>query len=238
MDSISRVRSAITKALVGAALAALAATSAGVALAANSFENLPAAARAQLQRGEQVVRTRDMPGSSWPAVTIYQLAGVPAEAAAAIFTDFGDQSGYLRDCCGLRQSVVRDAAVNGDARVQRVFYEISVPVFSNEKYELLETLSKNDDGSYTVTWKKIGSGGHSEDIVGRATFEPHGDGSLFTYHNFVKMNALGSGLFSGESVDKTKVTVNAMVRHMEQIYTQGGNRLRSNLQRLRNAVGD
>jgi len=222
--------------LAGAALAALSLAAAPV-LAADLFDKLPVAVRAQLERGEQVVRTHDVPGSNWPAVTVYQLADVPPEVAAAVFTDFADQVSFLRACCGVRQSVLRDAAVAGDPRVVRVFYELSVPVFSNERYELLETISKGDDGSYSVIWKKIGESGHAEDIVGRVYFEPRGAGTLVSYYNLVKMNVFGSSLFAGQSVDRTRSTVNAFVRRMEQIQAHGGEKLEADLARLRAAVG-
>jgi hypothetical protein len=225
------------KALTFALLAGLAVALAAPLASAELFERLPATARAQLQRGEQVVRTQDMEESKWPAVTVYQLVSVPPEAAAAIFTNFAAQPGYLRECCGLVQAVVRDPAVGGDPRVQRVFYELEVPVFANERYELIETLSRGEGGSYSVTWKKVGGGGRSEDIVGRAYFEPHGNGTLFLYYNYVKMNAFGAGAFSGQSVDRTRTTVDAMVKHMQEVYAAGGRRLRDDIERLRGALG-
>ncbi|APR83698.1 Hypothetical protein A7982_09047 [Minicystis rosea] len=222
-------------ALAMAALAAAAVSLAAPSALANLYDRLPARSRAALDRGAQVVRTQEMEGSKWPAVTVYQLVAVPPEVAMAVFTDFGGQAAYLKDCCGLLQSIVKDPAVDGDPRVQRVFYEIAVPVFSNEQYELLETLAKNTDGSYSVTWRKIGTGGHSDDIVGQAIFEPQGDGTLLYYNNFVKMNAVGAGLFAGRSVDATKTTIRAMARNMEERYAAGGRRLRDDLARLRAA---
>jgi len=223
------------KALAFALLTGLAVALAAPAAAAELFDKLPARVRAQRERGEQVVRTQEMGGSKWPAVTVYQLAAVPPEVAMAVFTDFAEQPSYLRACCGLVRAVVRDAAVGENPRVQRVFYELEVPIFSNERYELLETLSKGQDGSYSVTWKKIGEGGRSDDIVGRAYFEPRGNGTLFSYYNYVKMNAFGSGPLAGQSVDRTKRTIDAMTRHMEKRYAAGGRRLRADIARLRAA---
>lgn len=225
------------KALAFAILTGLAVALAAPVASADIFENLPARSRAQLERGEQVVRTQDMEGSKWPAVTIYQLVSVPPEIAVAVFTNFAAQPNYLRDCCGLIQAVIKDPAVGGNPRVQRVFYEIQVPIFANERYELLETLSKGEGGSYLVSWKKVGESGRADDIVGRATFEPHGNGTLFAYYNYVKMNAFGSGPLAGQSVDRTKSTVDAMVKHMQSEYTASGRRLRSEVARLRQALG-
>lgn len=225
------------KALTFALLTGLAVALAAPGASAELFDKLPARSRAQLERGEQVVRTQDMEGSKWPAVTVFQLASVPPEIAAAVFTDFAAQPSYLHNCCGLIQAIVKNPAVGGNPRVQRVFYEIEVPVFANERYELLETISKGEDGTYSVTWKKIGSGGRADDVVGRADFEPHGDGTMFVYYNYVKMNAFGSGAFADQSVERTALTVNAMVKHMQHVYTSGGRRLRADVARLRQALG-
>jgi hypothetical protein len=203
---------------------------------AGTFDQLSADDRARLDRGEQVVHTQSMAGSSWPAVTVYQVVAASPEEAAAVFTDFGDHAGYLHDCCGVVQSVVRDAAVGGDPRAQRVFYEISVPVVSNDQYELVEVLSKDGD-AYVVSWRKVGSGGHTESILGRARFEPHGDKTLFTYHNAVKMTAFGAGVFSGWAIDRAKTAVGAMGRHIEQVAASGGSALDAHLARLRAALG-
>jgi hypothetical protein len=216
---------------------ALAITFAARGALAGMFEQLPAESRAQLERGEQVVRTWDMKGSNWPAVAVYELVAAPPEEAMAVFTDFGAQASYLRDCCGVLRSVVRDPAVGGDTRVQRVFYELQVPVVSNDQYELIEVMSKGDDGTYGVSWRKVGSGGHSDDIAGRARFEPHSLGTLFYYYNFVKMTAFGSSLLSGQAVDKTRTTVHAMATHMERMHAHGSAVLDAELVRLRAALG-
>jgi len=221
------------KALAFAFFTGLAVALAAPASSAELFDTLSTRSRAQLERGEQVVRTQDMEGSKWPAVTVHQLVATPPDVAMAVFTDFAQQPSYLRECCGLVQVVVKDAAVAGNQRVLRVFYEVEVPVIANERYELLETLSKGEGGSYTVTWNKVGTGGRADDIVGQASFEPHGNGTLFSYHNYVKMNAFGSGAFARQSVDRTRSTIDAMVKHMQQEYAAGGRPLRNNIARLR-----
>jgi hypothetical protein len=220
-----------------AAMAALTITLVARGALAGMFEQLPDDVRARLERGEQVVRTESKEGSAWPAVTVYQMVAASPEEAMAVFTDYGAQASYLGDCCGLLQSVVRDAAVGDDPRAQRVFYEVSVPVVGKDQYELVEVMSKGDDDSYGVSWRKVGGGGHSEAISGRAHFEPHHYKTLFYYHNFAKVNAFGAGLFSDWSVDKTKTTVDAMSKHMEQMHASGGAELEAEIARLHAALG-
>lgn len=192
--------------------------------------------RVQLATGASIVKTRDIPGSSWPAVSVYQLVNTTPEVAMADFTDYNLQSTYLKECCGLITSTVLDSAVGGDRRVQRVLYEIEVPVVSNERYELREEMSR-EGRSYRVVWGKVSEGGRSESIFGRAMFEPHNGKTLFYYYNFTKITTMGAGIFSGESVKRTQRTVVAMARHMEQQATSGGGRLRENLARVRAALG-
>jgi hypothetical protein len=204
---------------------------------ASVLDPLSTAERVQLDAGVAVVRSQDMPGSNWPAVSVYQIVNTTPETAMAIFTDYGAQVDYLRSCCGVLQSRVLDPAVGGDLRVQRVLYELEVPVVSNERYELREEMAKVEGGGYRVSWGKVSTGGHSESIFGRAVFEPLGGKTVFYYYNFTRMTAFGSGVFSGESVKRTQKTVSAMGRHMEQVSAEGGARQEDNVARVRAALG-
>jgi hypothetical protein len=205
---------------------------------AGAIDSLSLAERLRLDAGGSVVHTEDIAGSSWPATTVYRLVDTTPEVAAAVFTDFGEQTSYLKDCCGLLRSQVLDSAVGGDRRVQRVLYELEVPIFSNERYELREEVSKGEGGSYRVVWGKISPGGHSDAIFGRALFEPYDGKTLFSYYNFTRMTEFGSGVFAGESVARTDKTVGEMARHIEQESASGGSRFAADLSRLRAAVGD
>lgn len=219
------------------ALSALGLMFASKSASAGVIDQLSEVERLQLASGITIVKARDMPGSSWPAVSVYQLVSTTPEVAMADFTDFNQQASYLRECCGLLMSSVLDSAVGGDPRVQRVRYELEVPIVSNERYELREEMSREGD-SYRVVWGKVSAGGRSESIFGRAMFEPFNGKTLFYYYNFTKITATGAGLFSGESVTRAQRTVAAMARHMERQATSGGRRLRENLARLRAALGE
>ena len=204
---------------------------------ARVIDQFSAAEIAQLDRGVPVVKSQEMPGSSWPAVTVYQLVNTTPEEAMAVFSNFGEQASYLRGCCGVLQSRVIDAAVGGNRRVQRVLYELEVPVVSNERYELREELSKGPGGSYSVIWRKVSTGGHSDDIVGRATFEPRGGKTVFSYYNFTRISELGAGFFAGQSVERAQRTVVEMARHMEKMKAGGTVDFQRDLFRLRAALG-
>lgn len=225
------------KAFYRVALSALGLMFASKSASAAVIDQLSDAERAQLNAGVTIVKTRDMPGSSWPAVSVYQLVSTTPEVAMADFTDYNVQASYLKECCGLLMSSVLDSSVGGDRRVQRVRYELEVPIFSNERYELREEMSR-DNGAYRVVWGKVSAGGRTESIFGRAMFEPYNGKTLFYYYNFTKINAMGAGVFSGESVKRTQRTVITMARHMEQQATSGGTRLRENLMRIRSALGE
>ena len=201
------------------------------------IDQLSVLERAQLASGAAIVKTQELPGSSWPAVSVYQLVNATPEAAMADFTDYNRQSSYLKECCGLLVSRVLDPAVGGDLRVQRVLYELEVPIFANERYELREEMSRLEDGSYRVVWGKVSTGGHSDSIFGRAMFEPYDGKTLFYYYNFTKITTMGAGFFAKASVERAQTTVTAMARHMEQQATSGGATLRENLARVRAALG-
>jgi hypothetical protein len=191
----------------------------------------------QIDAAEPEVHVQPMAGSAWPAVTVSQLVNTTPEAAMAVFTDYDEQASYLRDCCGVLQSRVIDPAVGGDRRVQRVLYELEVPIVSNERYELREEMSRAANGSYRVVWGKVSSGGHSDAIFGRATFEPRDGRTLFTYYNYTKITAFGAGAFADASVARARTTVSAMARHMEEESASGGGIFQEDLARLRAALG-
>ena len=118
-----------------------------------------------------------------------------------------------------------------------MLYELEVPIVANERYELREEISKGASGSYRVVWGKVSSGGRSDAIFGRATFEPRDGKTLFTYYNYTKINAFGAGAFADASVARARATVSAMARHMEQESAGGGGRFQADLARLRAALG-
>ena len=204
---------------------------------ASVLDPLSVAERVEIDKGEVIVKSQDMPGSSWPSVTVYQLVNTTPEEAMAVFTNYGEQATYLRGCCGVLESRVLDAAVGGDRRIQRVLYELEVPVVANERYELREEMSKGPSGSYSVTWRKVSTGGHSDDIVGRATFEPRGGKTAFSYNNFTKINEFGAGFFADQSVERTQKTVEVMAKQMEKEQASGGAGFQRDLFRLRAALG-
>lgn len=218
------------------ALSALGLMFASKSASAGVIDQLSETERIQLNGGLPIVKTRDMPGSSWPAVSVYQLVNTTPEVAMADFTDYNMQRSYLKECCGVLMSSVLDSAVGGDRRVQRVTYELEVPVVSNERYELREEMSR-EDGAYRVVWGKASAGGRSEAIFGRAMFLPYNGKTLFYYYNFTKITTTGAGLFAGESVKRAQRSVMAMAQHMEQQATSDGTRLRENLARVRAALG-
>lgn len=225
------------KALRCAAVVALASMLAPAIASAGTIDSLPAADRLQILAGVAVVHTQDLAGSSWPGVTVYQLVNAAPEAAMAIFTDYDEQASYLKDCCGDLQSRVLDRAVGGDPRVQRVLYEIEVPVVSNERYELREEMSREAGGSYRVTWRKVSAGGHTDAIVGYALFEPHDGKTVFTYNSTTWITAFGAGVFADASVTRTQETATTIARHIEQESAGGGAGFQADLARLRAALG-
>lgn len=204
---------------------------------AGVIDTLSLAERLRLEAGGSVVRTENIAGSAWPATTVIRLVNAPPEAAMAVFTDFSEQASYLKDCCGVLRSQILDLAVGGDRRVQRVLFELEVPIVSNERYELREELSKGEGGSYRVVWGKVSSGGHSDAIFGRALFEPYNGKTVFTYYNFTRINALGAGVFADASVARTDKTVGAMARQIELESASGGPRFEADLARLRGVLG-
>ena len=98
------------------ALSALGLMFASRSASAAVIDQISTADRVQLAAGVVIVKMRDMPGSSWPAVSVYQIVNTTPEVAMADFTDYNLQASYLRECCGVLVSSVLDSAVGGDRR--------------------------------------------------------------------------------------------------------------------------
>lgn len=220
------------------ALCALGLMFASIGASAGVLDALSREQQRKVEAGESVVESHKVAGSAFPATTVYHLVNASPEEAMAVITDYGDQASYLKACCGLLKSEVVDPAVSGDKRVQRVRYELEVPIFSNETYELHEKMKKDPDGTYRITWQKVSVGGHSDDITGHAVFEPHNGKTILRYFNFTRVSTFGAGLFAGQAVERAVKTVDAMAQHIEKERGEGGPRFQADLARVRAALGE
>src|SRR5688500_4857069 len=150
-----------------------------------AYDELTTEQRSAFDGREQVFVRRDVAGSPWPAVVVYQYIDASPEAAAAVFIDYESHRSYIP---GVRQS--RVSAVVDPATVE-VDYVLNVPLVSDERYTVRNHLCSYGGGeSYVVEWTLVRASS-TKATTGQARFEPHLDpqrnqhGTVLVYSNFV-----------------------------------------------------
>jgi hypothetical protein len=136
-----------------------------------------------IDAGEQVFVTRDSAKTPWPMAWVYQFIDAQPEEAAAVFADAERQVDYVPDL--KRSTVIRTIAPG----VIEVAQEMRVPIVPDEWWEVRDSVSAHDDGSYRIAWTLVRAR-TTKSVTGYAHFEPYSNaltgrrGTLLTYHNF------------------------------------------------------
>ncbi len=182
-----------------------------------AYDELTAEQRRVFDARNQVFVRRDVPGSPWPAVVVYQYVAAPPEAAAAVFVDYDLHRTYIP---GVKQS--RVSAVVNPTTVE-VDYVVSVPVVSDERYTVRNHLCTYHGGeSYAVEWTLVRASS-TKATTGHARFEPHLDpsrnerGTVMVYSNFVTPGSslAGLGMIKTRALEQMRETASALVRRIE-----------------------
>jgi hypothetical protein len=182
---------------------------------------LTADQRRLIDAGEQVFVTRDSAKTPWPMAWVYQFIEAQPEEAAAVFADAERQVDYVPDLKSSR--VIRTTAPG----VIEVAQEMRVPIVRDEWWEVRDTVSAHDDGSYRIAWTLVRAR-TTKSVTGYAHFEPYRnaltgrDGTLLTYHNFA---VPGSGMakfgpIKRHALKKLRETARALRDHVERVRLQ------------------
>ena len=154
-------------------------------VAGRVYEELTPEHKRILDQGGQVFVSRDVEGSPWPAVTIYQFIAASPEAAAAVFIDYDRHHTYVPEVRHSRVSLVADPTT------VEVDYVLRVPLVSDERYTVRNRLTTYHDGaSYRIDWTLVRASS-TKATTGHVRFEPHRattpdtDGTIMAYSNFV-----------------------------------------------------
>ena len=179
---------------------------------------LTAEHRRLIETGEQVFVRRDSAKTPWPMTWVYQFIDARPEEAAAVFADAERQVDYVPDL--KRSQVVRTIGPG----VIEVAQEMRVPVVRDEWWEVRDSVSAQDDGSYRIAWTLVRSR-TTKSVTGYAHFEPYHnattrrDGTLLTYHNFVVPGSrmAGLGLVERHALKKVRETARATRDYVERV---------------------
>lgn len=185
----------------------------------------------QVQAGEQVVKTLDVPGASWPRVTVYQYVKATPEEVMGVFTDYERASSYMR---GLTKSKI---SKHIDARTVEIDYVLALPFVADEWYTVRDTLSDYDDGaSYQVAWTLV-KAYSTRSSEGSMKVEALGSGSILAYDNFVVSNRAGSGFMYKKAIARVKDSVRDIQREVERVKEKDPAYLSTRVKALAESLG-
>ena len=185
--------------------------------AQTSSAELTADQRRLIDAGEQVFVTRDSARTPWPLAWVYQFINATPEEAAAVFADAERQTDYVPDL--KRSRIIRTIGPG----VIEVAQEMRVPIVKDEWWEVRDTVSARDDGSYRIAWTLVRAR-TTKSVTGYAHFEAYHnpltgrDGTLLTYHNFAVPGSrmAGLGLVERHALKKLRETARALRDQVER----------------------
>ncbi len=205
--------------------------------AQTSSAELTAEQRRLLDAREQVFVTRDSAKTPWPMAWAYQFIDATPEVAAAVFADAERQVDYVPD---LKSSRVTRTIAPG---VIEVVQEMRVPIVKDEWWEVRDTVSAREDGSYRITWSLVRAR-TTKSVTGYAHFEPYRnaltgrDGTLLTYHNFAVPGSrmAGIGPIERHALKKLRETARALRDQVERERSEEPDLLAKQLAALKEMV--
>ncbi|MGH8047078.1 MAG: hypothetical protein ACREKL_07515 [Chthoniobacterales bacterium] len=184
----------------------------GLAAAAKAdlASSLSPAQLKQLQSGQLVVESKDIPGGVWPQLTVYTLVSAPVSVIGALFRDYAHAQDYQPSIVSAK--VVAQPAPN----VYNVQYTQKLPLFGTTSFTVQNTFSDGKDGGLTVTWKLLQSS-MADVSDGSLRVEPYAGGSILRYVNYVKPK-LGfiAGAAKSSALDSVKSTVTDLKNEAEK----------------------
>lgn len=181
---------------------------------------LTQAQRSDVDRGEPVVVTIDLPNRRWPRVCVYQFIAALPEPSLAVLVDYPLRPSYLPD---VRESKV--VPQTADSLVKRVAYVVHVLFRLDETdtlREVVRTLDEPPAGSYQLEWTALSST-MAQSIGGSATFIPwHNDstgvaGTLMIYDQAVEPGSRLASLpfIRNRGIDAVRNAAAAIARQVE-----------------------
>jgi len=181
---------------------------------ASMVDELPEADRAKLEKGDDVLITREIEGGVWPEVSIYRKVKATPQGVTELFLDYEHANTFISN---LKSAVVENEP---DANTKDVRYTVKLPVLFTISYLVRNRYEKTSEG-YTVHWNLLESM-LAKSAVGRLRVEPHGDLAVICYANHVEpATQLVAGL-RNLAIKEASKTVDAIVKEAERRHAAGG----------------
>jgi hypothetical protein len=183
--------------------------SAALLSAESLLDDLDKAQLAQVARGEQVVTMQDVQGNPWPRLKLYQRVHATPEEVAAVFFDYTNAKEYIPKI--FKSDISRHVTLS----VVEVDFGIDIPLLPDEFYTVRNSLTADQDGSYSVTWTLVRAL-QTKAIEGSLRIEKSEDGAVIRYTNLVTPGSAMARLLKMIAMKQMRNTVHAIVRQVEK----------------------
>lgn len=173
------------------------------------IDEVPSDQKSQLEAGQVVVKSKEIPKAPWPELSLYQVVDAPPKVVWNLFTDYDSAAVYTPN---LIAAEVIEEHPDGSKDVK---YTVKVPVLQKIAYTVRNQYQKKGD-SYEVDWKLLKSP-LAKSSDGSLRIEPYGKKqTLMCYTNLcVPITSLVAGL-KNEALKEAKKTVAAITGEAEK----------------------
>lgn len=179
------------------------------ALHADLISEVPKASRADLAAGQTIVQSKDVKGSPWPELSLYQVVNAPPKVVAALFSDYAAAPSYIP---GMLAAKLLAENADGSKDIE---YTVKMPILQKISYSVRNTYAQKGQ-TYEVDWTLLKSP-LAKSSDGSLRIEPYGNGAtLLCYNNLVvPITSLVAGL-KNQALTEAKSTVNAIKTESEK----------------------
>ena len=125
------------------------------------------------------MKTKDIPGSSWPEITYYVLVDASPLDAMALFSGYDIQKDYTPNV--IKSTPVKHVTAT-DVHTE---YEMKIPFPLPNAHYIHGARIYKYDSEYEIHWYMVESSS-AEDVKGSAYFAPYNGKTLFRYRSYIK----------------------------------------------------
>lgn len=174
------------------------------------IKELNAGEIAQIEKGELILKTKEVEGSAWPEITLYSFVEASALEAMGIFSALDYQKEYV-------PNVIKSKPIKHISPVEVLTeYEMHVPFPLSNAHYIHGSIVHQYDEDYELTWYKVESTS-TDDVKGSAYFSPYKNGSLFRYRSFIIPKSLFGSLVKKIMLRDVKNSILSIRSHIEKL---------------------
>lgn len=194
------------------------------------FERLSPADQQKIQKGQQVVITRDVPGNPWPLIILaHRIDQVTPEETAANTFDFEANSST-----GSIESIKIGEWLNSVTAL--VDYVVKVPVLGKERFRLEQKMVYSKATDHYEVRSRLVSADRMKRSDSLTSYEPLGTGTFMYVESLNDPGVAGAGLFKGRAITEARETQAGYVKYIRALKLSGDPELQKQILVLRDAL--